>query len=467
MTRVLLVEDDPTFGAFIRDELTRLSPDIEVVLVEDRDSASTALAAGIWDVLICDLKIPAQARGLDAAVEHGRAVIGEARNVCPGTPVIVMSAFNTLDIAQELIVAARQEDIYGNNAPEPMLLCFQKGQADQCLATVKHHVDELARLGEIEVNGVTAPAERRALRVLASGHAANRVIAAEIGGGLSSARVMKVETYSGGARRARVLARVTEGPSAEREIAAYDRLVSPMLPNGFFTTRMPKTVIGAGRSVSLFYTLVGSGDVALFDVLRQSPEKAAGLVDLVRRGTAPWFAAGQIESMTVGDVRRALISDPKFADVERYLEHCPWRDVEARVVQVRRCPQHRDLHGLNVLIEDERPVLIDYGEMGEAPSALDPITLELSVYFHPKGPGVDTERTAIVGGRWWSGPLSGRWEPFVRQCRVWAEAVAAGERERLACGYAYAVRQLKYADADKELASAIACTAAQELQATF
>jgi hypothetical protein len=31
-------------------------------------------------------------------------------------------------------------------------------------------------------------------------------------------------------------------------------------------------------------------------------------------------------------------------------------------------------------------VIIDYGEVGEGTASLDPVTLELSLLFHPKGP---------------------------------------------------------------------------------
>jgi DNA-binding response OmpR family regulator len=39
MTRILLVEDDPTFGPFLSTELTQQERQIEVCHVEDRDTA--------------------------------------------------------------------------------------------------------------------------------------------------------------------------------------------------------------------------------------------------------------------------------------------------------------------------------------------------------------------------------------------------------------------------------------------
>ena len=39
MTRILLVEDDPTFGPFLASELTQQEREIEVRHVESRDAA--------------------------------------------------------------------------------------------------------------------------------------------------------------------------------------------------------------------------------------------------------------------------------------------------------------------------------------------------------------------------------------------------------------------------------------------
>ena len=468
MTRILLVEDDPTFGPFLASELVQQEREIEVRHVESRDAAFQALASEVWDLIICDLKIPAESGGLDAAVDHGLAVVAEAERTSPGTPIIVLSAFHTIEIAQRLADAARQEDIYGSTTLERMMKFFQKSEVDKCLNAAKQHATSLLRLGEIEVTGVNEPAQRRVLRVFAARQKGDRVRATTIGGGLSPANVMKVEVFRGGAQVARVLGRVAQKTDADREIAAYDGFIAPMLPNGLFTPRMPQTVISAGQAVGIFYTLIGSGDVALFDVLRQDATAAAALVGQLRQGTVPWVQASGVASATVREIRRLFISDDDFAAVQGLLGACAWADAEARTVQVRRGPQHNDLHGLNVLVDNNRPVMIDFAELGESPMATDPVTLELSIWFHPRGVACGADaRASILAGAWWTGAPEPAIAPFVHECRQWAQAVAAGDRERLACAYGYAARQLKYSDTDKELAAAIACSAVNALLATF
>ena len=114
----------------------------------------------------------------------------------------------------------------------------------------------------------------------------------------------------------------------------------------------------------------------------------------------------------------------------------------------------------NVLIDAHgRPVLIDFGDLGIGPTALDPITLELSLLFHASGPARATswprpnrladwgDIDAYADGS----PFPG----FIRACREWALEFET-ERGVAALAYAHAMRQFKYPDVDKDLAAMLA-----------
>jgi hypothetical protein len=131
---------------------------------------------------------------------------------------------------------------------------------------------------------------------------------------------------------------------------------------------------------------------------------------------------------------------------------------------------HGDLHGFNVLVNDQNePTLIDYGEVRKANGALDPVTLELSILFHPGIRGRFGDWPSVEQAAQWADmdsylagcPVS----EFVRACRGWATVAAAGTDELLATAYAYALRQTKYGDAGTELALAIARGSYAELLA--
>ena len=98
---------------------------------------------------------------------------------------------------------------------------------------------------------------------------------------------------------------------------------------------------------------------------------------------------------------------------------------------------HGDMHGLNVLLSDDLlPVLIDYGDVGESPLSKDPVTFELSTFFHPNGPLKDSvwpdENDALAWGKAEFSSGNCPAVEFFNSCREWSEEVAVGKRERAA-----------------------------------
>jgi hypothetical protein len=123
--------------------------------------------------------------------------------------------------------------------------------------------------------------------------------------------------------------------------------------------------------------------------------------------------------------------------------------------------QHRDLHGLNILVRNEQEqLLIDYAEVGPAPACLDPLILELSLLFHPACRDLCTNWPTVERGQHWADInaflINCPFDSFLRACRTWAFDSGPGDKAVFATAYSYAVRQIKYSDTDHELAIAIA-----------
>ena len=122
--------------------------------------------------------------------------------------------------------------------------------------------------------------------------------------------------------------------------------------------------------------------------------------------------------------------------------------------------QHGDLHGFNVLCnESGTPIVIDFGNVGPAPTCIDPIILELSVLFHRDSP--------LRSISWPTEEQAEAWfdlEEYLRGCPVpeFIKECANGlmkQADQANCRrvvYAEAVRQLKYKDTNRERALAIA-----------
>lgn len=83
--RVLLVEDDPTIGNAVQDHLRAEGWSVDWTMT--LESAMTAVAAEVHDVVLLDLRLP-DGSGLDV-LKHMEMRGGS-------TPVVVMSAYDQL-----------------------------------------------------------------------------------------------------------------------------------------------------------------------------------------------------------------------------------------------------------------------------------------------------------------------------------------------------------------------------------
>lgn len=87
---ILLVEDRETLRRMLRRALEREGHEVSEAV--DGQTAIRALGAGDFDLVLTDLKLPG-ASGLE--------VLAESRRVSPSTPVVVMTAYGTVETAVE------------------------------------------------------------------------------------------------------------------------------------------------------------------------------------------------------------------------------------------------------------------------------------------------------------------------------------------------------------------------------
>jgi hypothetical protein len=228
---------------------------------------------------------------------------------------------------------------------------------------------------------------------------------------------------------------------------------------------------GAINSGGIFYNLLNDYNLSLFDRLQQG-DVDAHLVPAVKQLLAPWRQGVPTANVTVAHIRRKLMSDADLAIVQKAFGLIWIQEIEAKTVQSRSCCIHGDLHGGNLLLSNTgHPMLIDFGDVGPGTVSLDPITLELCLYFHPQ--------FALTSAAWIGGLAADNWHSldqfassmprpqFVKDCRAWAHDVAASGREVLASAYAYLVRQLKYPDTNKVLAQRLLESVKNAFYATY
>jgi CheY-like chemotaxis protein len=88
MARILLVEDETGIQLAIRGLLRREGHQVDVV--GTGRGALDAIAGGGFDLILTDLSLPDAVSGLDVA--------DCARNTCPDTPVVLITAYGSDDI---------------------------------------------------------------------------------------------------------------------------------------------------------------------------------------------------------------------------------------------------------------------------------------------------------------------------------------------------------------------------------
>ena len=286
-----------------------------------------------------------------------------------------------------------------------------------------------------------------------------RCVVSGLGGGLSAARVIRLRvTDSQGVQVHDAVAKLSTPADVRREGDCYDNHVTRLDPAA--TPRKLATLeFGAHQLAGVFFGLADGFDESAFDVALNSPEQSEVVLRKVEAAMAPWIEGVPETRRSIGQIRRRFLSDESLDDVREAFGLDWIQEFENRDIQARWGCSHGDLHGFNILVSPAGVALIDYGDVRDGPASLDPVTLELSLLFHPDAPDGARAWPSAEQARNW-GNLEAYLEDcpfpcFVQECRDWALRVGAGAREVAASAYSYLVRQLKYDDTDKDLALAL------------
>jgi CheY-like chemotaxis protein len=468
VSRLLLIEDDPKEAIMIEKECCPDASKVAFDVAFNADDAESAVTSGEYDLVICDLALPADARQGDPQIAEGQRLFGLVRQQAPGTPVYILSGNGDLHMMRRFFSIGGTADLYGAKTEEPLVLFFPKEDLPDCVETVRAHIAKTENvdgfalaLSDLELD----LSDERALKIYARTQGASRGDVSPLDGGLSDAKTLKLELHeqAGGA----AMKTVAKLGDLRRVLREADRFaqIAARIPVGLGAHLLHVVKAGAGGRGALIYQFASEYTATLGGkILAGEDGASAGVVAALGRGLAVWTESVPRTEIDLVRLRRDLVSDSELRKVDTAIP-----DERGIDVPVRETTSHRDLHGFNVLVNaDNEPTLIDYGEVGRAPSALDPVTLELSVMFHPE------LRDAMKG--WPNKEQAESWvdlesflvdcpvPQYVAACRSWATTAAEGEDDLLAAAYAYALRQTKYPGVISDLALAIARGAHQRLK---
>lgn len=462
--RILLVEDNIDFAASIEKAIRGIDG-CEVIWKRSKAGSLAALEDESFDVVILDRRIPTEDDHLDDHQDHGWAVFQAIADSLPGTSVWFLTGTVDADFPVEVLNAhGSRGDIHCCGREDSLYRVFWKNKMTDCVAAVRSFRTDVQQTDQIHLDYVGPPAnlraeEMRLLKLFGRKHGGARVEIRPLTGGLSDARVLRATVFNAaGAPQIMSVAKVGEFDAIAIERSKYHAEVVKLAP-GSFPQVTAEIGLGAGRFASIFYGMVGTEVKSLFDVLAEDPAAGAAIPVQLRADHATWHGARQLDKLRVSTIRRSLIGDVVLQGLGHELAGIDLGPVEAIEVEAARCVQHGDLHCANVLFDDgDRPMVIDYPEIGRSLASLDPVVLELSTIFHRDAPdraGWPSEDQAENWSDIDQFCVGSQYEAYIRACRTWALEAAGSVQEVWAVGYGYALRQLKYRDTDKALARAI------------
>lgn len=458
---VLVVEDDTELSGFIENTFHSKFQQINVVKAFSRNTAFEILDTGaFFDYVTLDLSIPDIDGSFDTDASNGLAVLGKITEVSSGTPVLVLTGTSTVDMIQDFLSHSNLTDVWGSGSRRGTIEHLTKARIGDLTDKIHQISQDFSSSLNVElVTGtLTLPIKHdRLLRVFINSRDGSLGIIRQIGGGLSSAQVYSVHIQDSTGRTLH-LAICKCGPKEDINFDAqnYDSYINRLKPDA--TPRiLGHLEYSAGDSSGVFYGLAENYDASFFEASLQN-ELNEGLMQSIKQMLAPWHQNIIQNQKLIREIRAQLVSD---ATAERLIKEFDLTEAlafEAMTVICKTSCTHGDFHGENILLDipSQKATLIDYGDVCEGVSIIDPLTLECSFLFHPKTSGALSDWPTETNLENWEDleayvegcPI----KDSIVFCRNWAVELGVGNRELAACLYAYALRQLKYEGTNKEYA---------------
>lgn len=455
--KILIVEDDGEYVRAIQREVSELNTHAIFTVAASLASAREHLADAFFDLIFLDLKLPTVDGAVDEEPEHGHAVFTDARRLLPGTPIFVLTGSPAEPFIEKLIGHTQQVDVWGDGKIPSVQFLAKFRFGTEFRQAVTPYLRGFDGIFEVELDRGTvdlSPQEHRLIRIFSTRRRAVKCDVRQLSGGLSGVKVLRLKlTDVQGAPMYDCVCKIASRDVVFDESNRFDAHISRLDPKAT-PRKLDVLEYGAGDVCGIFYGLAAGFESDAFAVAAQNDDACAELVCNLETLTAPWRQGVPQTRKLIREIRASCISDDKFSGLRASIPHKWIEEFEQRAVQVINGCGHCDLHGLNVLVSPPAlAILIDYGDVGPCSACVDPITLELSLFFHPNGPLRDSVwPSPNLASEWGdlSAYLVGSPMPrFISECRSWALRSAAGKREMAAVAFAYLARQLKYPGSDR------------------
>jgi len=457
---ILYIESNRnTIDSFL--DLTGVIPNIKVKVAESKEDAIVIAKNNLIDLFIINLDGIAENIGDDLSFDISKDFFRYVLKKAAFTPVYFLSSSNiNIDVTNYLLSESHHIDLWGDGESSPTIKVFSLDDLGVLTPELTTLCDSICLVDGMSIDSAgkqlyLTPAQKRVLKVFTRKFKGVSCHVKKLDGGLSQSRVLQIRIDDiNGASRLHAVAKLDNLKNINKDVSNYTQEIS-RLPVRAYAPQVGVVKGGASNSAGVFYRLLKSDDLSLFQLLVTEKIIAAKVVVSLMGLLSTWYEDRPRESVSIQSIRQEMVSDEEVSILSEKFDLGWIQEVERINVNSRKSSIHGDLHGENVFVSNNNePVMIDFGDVRVGASVFDPITLELSLFTHPSTkesiewlPNLDNSSWADLDTYLIDCPYSN----FIRACRDWSHKVAGGDQAVNAGAYAYLLRQLKYSDVDHEL----------------
>ncbi|ALB24668.1 Response regulator receiver domain protein (plasmid) [Piscirickettsia salmonis] len=453
---ILHVEDDIDWCKRTVHPALKAKGLVNIFHAESYAKSIVALGANQIDYVVLDLSIPHNDLTEASDITHGLNLAQHIRTNFPGMPILILTGQST-DEAVEKFEDDNDFTIFWDGVERPLFKVRKKRKLPDVIKLLEKSASDLDKIDGIELNlfdGLQLDCiQKRIIKLFCKDSHALAAKVYPLHAGLSSSRVVSVVLINNQDREFHfALAKIDTYQKVDVDCSNFRSHIQK-LPVGSFPTLLNQYFAGCGETKGVFYQFANKYKSDYFTCLLASDGKALNILKIVKTFFRNWFQTSVIEQSTVGNIRRLLCSDDKLSKFDGFLSHLDIGGFEKKCLPVRFSTQHGDLHGKNILVsEDCIPIIIDYGDVKKAPSALDSVTLELSPFFHPSIRNIN-DVSLDIAENWFDDDVYFNLSMFPQSSaflRQWGKENAFMNRDYVTVVYTYAIRQLTYKDSSRK-----------------
>ncbi|WP_426880173.1 response regulator [Serratia bockelmannii] len=470
---VLHLEDNlKWFEEVVKPELMKI-PAMNIFHANNKSEAINCLASNSIDYALLDLSVPLDDTTEITNIQHGLSVAWHIRNEYPGIPIMILTGESTEEAAEKF----EEENTfttYWDGQERSLVKLRNKRRVSEVIEDLSSISSSLEMLDAIELdydpkNLSLTHSEKRVIRLFCLKNKATAAKINALNDGLSSAKVLNVILINHSSKSMfSALVKIDDNKKAEIERVNFQEHVTK-LSVGSFPTYINEFYAGCSKKKGVFFQFAQGFKKDYFDLYLEDDKQSLDIAKSVKNIFTNWINVKNGKQVTIGGVRRIFCSDEKFNKYKIKEELSSLNiDIDAfesKSLNSNFCMQHADLHGMNILIsETNTPLIIDYGDIKSCPSTFDPITLELSPYFHPKMEGL-VQHDMNLAEHWFDDKSLSHFSKNPETAvflREWARSNAFLQKDYVVGVYSYIIKQFTYSDTNKDFARALIKAAIRE-----